>query len=240
MASKFLAFRNVEIDDRDEDALARRPESATRIERSYSIRLLRQRGGEIDKENGIWPRDRNSTLMSLSTCEGLRHRNHESMVCQSSGLRLWWHRQKPKLVTKFLKRRHRESLGEDISNLFRGRYMNDFDLFLHYSFSDEINVELKVFCSLVQDGVVGKVYSRQVVAEHCRRAWTWLTELLKQVLDPLDLCKSRGKGSIFSFGRASADGMLLRALLGYKICTVEDTITDGGAPVIKITGPIRV
>jgi hypothetical protein len=108
------------------------------------------------------------------------------------------------------------------------------------AFPSEVQVNLHVLGTLMQDGVGGEVDRTNIVAVDEAGSLERMVKFLKALAEPGHFGNTVRNGTIVSFSTGPGDGCLELGGPRDKTATEEDSVAKGGAASIGAGSPIRI
>jgi hypothetical protein len=118
--------------------------------------------------------------------------------------------------------------------------VQDVDITDGNTFSNEVEVDLDMLCTLVLNGVVGEVDIADVIIVDESALWQQSMELLEELPEPTSFIHVVGHGAILSLNAWSGDNVLALGGSGDEVVTEENNIAWGGPTCIRATRPVRI
>jgi hypothetical protein len=137
---------------------------------------------------------------------------------------------------KIWKHRSGQTLREDVRELGGRRYVQDADIINGNAFSDKMEVDLDMLCTLVLNGVGGEVDGADIITVDESALWQWSIELLEELPEPT----SFSHGVILILSARAGDDVQALGEPGDEVIAKEHSIAWGGLAYIQATRSVRI
>jgi hypothetical protein len=134
------------------------------------------------------------------------------------------HRTNAKTVPKVQKQLRRKTLRHDVSELLRGRHVENPNLTERHLLTNEVDVNLDVLRTTMLNRVACHVNSADVVTEDDGRGREGLLKLEKKLTKPTALSHGVSHGSVLGLGTGARHSGLAFRGPGHQVIAKVDTV----------------